>query len=67
MKLKKRKLKFTALFFLSWFLFLVLITDGLIGFQTLVDTFGSFLVVEIALWILVLVPTVAVYHRIKEK
>ena len=65
-KLKKRKIKYSAIFFLCWFAFLVLLVDGVLKFQTLVDYFGSYVVVEIALLLLVLIPTLAVYIFIKE-
>ena len=42
MKLKKRKLKFAAIFGISWFTLLVLLVDGILKFQTLVDYFGSY-------------------------
>ena len=67
MKLKKRKIKYSAIFFLCWFALLVLLVDGILGFQTLVDPFGSYAVVEVALLLLVLLPTLAVYIFIKEK
>ena len=41
MKLKKRKLKFAAIFGICWFALLVLLVDGILKFQTLVDYFGS--------------------------
>ena len=66
MKLKKRKIKYSAIFFLCWFAFLVLLVDGVLKFQTLVDYFGSYVVVEIALLLLVLIPTLAVYIFTKE-
>ena len=49
MKLKKRKLKFAAIFGVCWFALLVLLVDGSLKFQTLVDLFGSYALVEIAL------------------
>jgi hypothetical protein len=61
MKLKKRKLKFAVIFGLCWFGLLVLLVDGVLGFQRLVGWCGSWAVVEVALWLLVLVPTAAVY------
>ncbi|MBQ9194873.1 MAG: hypothetical protein IJV63_04675 [Bacteroidales bacterium] len=67
MKLKKRKLKFTALFFVCWFAFLVLLVDGILKFQTLVDYFGSYWLVEISLILLTLLPTLAVYIFTEEK
>jgi hypothetical protein len=65
--MKKRKIKFSAIFFLGWFAFLVLLVDGVLKFQTLVDYFGSYAVVEVALLLLVLLPTLAVYAFTKEK
>ena len=65
--MKKRKIKYSAIFFLGWFAFLVLLVDGVLKFQTLVDYFGSYAVVEVALLLLVLLPTLAVYAFTKEK
>jgi hypothetical protein len=67
MKLKKRKIKYTAIFFLCWFGFLVLMVDGVLKFQTLVDYFGSYALGEITLLLLVIIPTLAVYRFTKEK
>ena len=66
MKLKKRKIKFTAIFFFCWLAFLVLLVDGVLKFQTLVDLFGSYALVEVTLWLVVLLPTLAVYLFTKE-
>lgn len=66
MKLKKRKLKFAAVFFICWFALLVLLVDGILKFQTLVDLFGSYWLVEISLILLVVIPTLAVYIFTKE-
>ncbi len=66
MKLKKRKIKFAGIFFLCWFGFLVLLVDGIIGFQALADYFGSYALVEIMLLLLVVLPTLAVYKLVKE-
>ena len=66
MKQKKRKIKFAAIFFLCWFAFLVLMVDGIIGFQSLVDYFGSYALVEITLLLLVALPTLAVYKFVRE-
>ena len=66
MKLKKRKIKYAAIFFLCWLAFLVILVDGVLKFQTLVDLFGSYALVEVALWLLVLLPTAAVYLFTKE-
>jgi len=67
MKLKKRKIKFAAIFFLCWFGFLVLLVDGILGFRTLVDYFGSYAMVEIMLLLMVALPTCAVYIFTKER
>lgn len=66
MKLKKRKIKYAAIFSLCWFGILVLLVDGIIGFQSLVDYFGSYALVEITLLLLVTLPTLAVYKLVKE-
>ena len=67
MKLKKRKIKYSAIFLLCWFALLVLLVDEVLKFQTLVDFFGSYATVEIALLLLVLLPTLVVYAFTKEK
>ncbi len=67
MKLKKRKIKFAAIFFFCWFGLLVFLVDGVLKFQTLVDYFGSYALVEVVLWLLVTLPTLAVYIFTKEK
>ena len=67
MKLKKRKIKHSAIFFLCWFAFLVFLVDGVLGFQTLVDYCGSYALVEISLLLLVILPTLAVYKFTKEQ
>lgn len=67
MKLKKRKLKFASIFFVCWFAFWVLIVDGIIGFQTLLDKVGSYALLESSLILLVIIPTVIVYLATKEK
>ncbi|MBO4874741.1 MAG: hypothetical protein J5542_05490 [Bacteroidales bacterium] len=66
MKLKKRKIKYSVIFFLCWFAFLVILVDGVLKFQTLVDYFGSYAIVEVALLLLVFLPTLAVYIFTKE-
>ena len=40
--------------------------DGVLKFQTLVDYFGSYALVELSLLLLVIIPTVAVYIFTKE-
>ena len=66
MKLRKRKLKYAAIFCLCWFVFLVILVDEILKFQTLVDYFGSYALVEITLLFLVILPTMAVYKLTKE-
>ena len=66
MKLKKRKIKYAAIFCLCWLVFLVILVDGVLRFQTLVDYFGSYALVEITLLLLVFLPTMAVYKLTKE-
>lgn len=66
MKLKRRKLKFALIFFVCWFALWVLIVDGIIGFQKLLDIAGSYALLESALILLVTVPAVIVYILTKE-
>ena len=66
MKLKNRKIKYAAIFCLCWFAVLVLQVDGVLKFQTLVDYFGSYALVEITLLLLVILPTIAVYKLTKK-
>ena len=65
--MKKRKIKYSAIFFVCWFALLVMLVDGVLKFQTLFDYFGSYALVEITLLLLVLLPTMAVYIFTKEK
>ena len=67
MKLKKRKITYSAIFFLCWFAFLVFLIDGVLKFQTLVDYFGSYALVEVTLLLLVIIPTLGVYKFTKEQ
>ena len=67
MKIKKRKVKHAAIFFICWFAILVILVDGVLKFQTLVDCFGSYVLVEITLLLLVILPTLAVYLLTKER
>jgi hypothetical protein len=67
MKLKKRKIKYAAVFLLCWFALLVFLVDGVLKFQTLVDYFGSYALVEVALLLIVLLPTLTVYRLTKDK
>ena len=67
MKLKKRKIKYAAIFFICWFVLLVFLVDGVLKFQTLVDYFGSYALVEVTLLLLVILPTLAVYRLTKDK
>ena len=66
MKLKKRKIKYAAIFFLCWFTLLVFLVDGVLKFQTLVDYFGSYALTEIMLLLLVILPTLAVYKHTED-
>ena len=66
MKLKKRKVKYAAIFFLCWFALLVFLVDGVLKFQTLVDYFGSYALLEVALLLLVILPTLTIYKFTKE-
>ena len=66
MKLKKRKIKYAAILCLCWFVFLVILVDGVMTFQTLVDYFGSYALVEITLLLLVILSTIAVYKLTRE-
>ena len=67
MNLKKRKIKYAAIFFICWFAILFFLVDGVLKFQTLVDYFGSYIWVEIALLLMAILPTWAVYKFTKEK
>ena len=67
MILKKRKIKYAAIFFICWFALLVSLVDGVLKFQTLVDFFGSYILVEIALLLLVILPTWTVYKFTEER
>ncbi len=67
MKLKKRKIKYSAIFFICWFAFLFIMVDVVLKFQTLVDFFGSYILVEIALLLLVILPTWTVYKFTEER
>ena len=66
MTLKKRKIKYSVIFCLCWFAALVFLVDGVLKFQTLVDWFGSYALVEIMLLLLVFLPTFAVYIQTKD-
>ena len=67
MKLKKRKIKYATIFFICWFALMVFLVDGVLKFQTLVDYFGSYALVETTLLLLVILPTWVVYKFTKEK
>ena len=67
MKLKKREIKYAAIFLLCWFPLLVFLIDGVLNFQTLVDYFDSYIFVEIASLLLVILPTWAIYKLTKEE
>ena len=66
MKIKKRKIKYAAIFFICWFALLAFLVDGVLKFQTLVDYFGSYALVETALLLMVILLTWAVYEYTKE-
>ncbi len=66
MNLKKRKLKYAAIFGICWFALLVILVDGILKFQTLVDYVGSYALVETTLLLLVILPTLAIYRFTKE-
>lgn len=66
MKLKKRKIKYATIFFVCWFSFLVFLVDGVLKFQALVDYVGSYVIVEVVLLLLAILPTWAVYRFTKE-
>ena len=67
MKLKKRKIKYSAIFFVCWFAISYILIDVVLKFQTLLDYFGSFVLLETTLWLWVLVPTLAVYMLTKDE
>ena len=67
MILKKRKIKYATIFFICWFALLVFLVDGVLKFQTLVDYFGSYALVEISLLLLVILPTWTVYKFTEER
>ena len=67
MKLKKRKIKYSAIFFVCWFALSYILIDVVLKFQTLLDIFGSFALLETILWLLVLLPTLAVYIFTKDE
>lgn len=64
--MKKRKIKYAAIFFVCWFALIVFLVDGVLKFQTLVDYCGSYALVEVVLLLLVILPTIAVYRITKE-
>ena len=67
MKLKKRKIKYSAIFLLCWFALLVLLVYGVLKFQTLVNFFGSYTLAEAVLLLLIVLPTLAVYKFTKKE
>ena len=66
MNLKKRKLNCAAIFGICWFALLVILVDGILKFQTLVDYVGSYALVETTLLLLVILPTLAIDRFTKE-
>ena len=67
MKLKKRKIKYPTIFFVCWFALSYILIDVVLKFQTLLDIFGSFALLETILWLCVLLPTLAVYIFTKDE
>lgn len=67
MKRKKRKIKYAGIFLLCWFALLVVLVDGVLKFQTVVDYFGSYAWAETMLLLLVIIPTLIVYRFTEEK
>lgn len=67
MKLKKRKIKYSAFFFICWFALSYILIDVVLNFQTLLEVFGSYVLLEATLWLWVLVPTLAVYKFTKDE
>ena len=67
MKLKKRKIKYSAIFFVCWFALSYILIDVVLKFQTLLVIFGSFALLETILWLWVLLPTLAVYIFTKDE
>ena len=67
MKLKKRKIKYAAIFFVCWFALLAFLVDGVLKFKSLVDYFGSYTFVETILWLWIILPTCAVYTFTEER
>ena len=67
MKLKKRKIKYSAIFFVCWFALSYILIDVVLKFQTLFDIFGSFALLETILCLWVLLPTLAVYIFTKDE
>ena len=63
----KRKIKFASIFFVCWFALWVLIVDGIIGFQRLLEKMGSYVILESVLIMLVIIPTAVVYIMSKEE
>ena len=66
MELKKRKIKYATIFFICWFALMLFLVDGVLKFQTLVDYFGSYALVEVSLLLLVILPTWAVTNLQKK-
>lgn len=67
MKLKKRKIKYSTIFFVCWFALSYILIDVVLKCQTLLDIFGSFALLETILWLWVLLPTLAVYIFTKDE
>lgn len=68
MKRINRKVKFTLIFFVCWFVLMMGLVDGLIKFENVLKLFGgSQVATEIALWTVVLLPTILVYIFTKKE
>jgi len=57
-----RKLKFSLIFLVCWFVLMTALVDGILKFDNVLSFFGgSYLITETVLWTVILVPTILVY------
>lgn len=57
-----RKLKFSLIFLICWFVLMTVLVDGILKFNNILNFFGgSYPLTETVLLLLVIVPTVLVY------
>jgi len=57
-----RKLKFSLIFLVCWFVLMTVLVDGILKFNNILSFFGgSYPLTETVLLLLVIVPTVLVY------